>query len=156
MWLRQPRTGRKPQPPRSNGLPAPRPSSLRVHRKCAHCADRLSGADRSGSRASGTRRGFATAPYRSGEIGGRRRRGDPPSRAGPPTPQNSVGDVDITATLPQTFLQTLAPELVYAARREPGSRVSTCKRATLTFSGVDLRPTRKSPFLWRILHRRLV
>src|SRR5262249_55792193 len=44
MWLRQPRTGRKPQPPRSNGLPAPRPSSLRVHRKCAHCADRLSGA----------------------------------------------------------------------------------------------------------------
>src|SRR5262249_39840144 len=25
-------------------LPAPRPSSIRVHRKCAHCADRLSGA----------------------------------------------------------------------------------------------------------------
>src|SRR5262245_12659172 len=25
MWLRQPRTGRKLQPPRSNGLPAPRP-----------------------------------------------------------------------------------------------------------------------------------
>jgi hypothetical protein len=38
MWFRQPRTGRKPRPPRSNGLPAPRPSSIRVHRKCAHCA----------------------------------------------------------------------------------------------------------------------
>src|SRR5262249_45710048 len=35
---RQPRIGRKPQRPRSNGLPAPRPSSIRVHRKCAHCA----------------------------------------------------------------------------------------------------------------------
>jgi Polysaccharide deacetylase len=38
MWFRQPRTGRKPRLPRSNGLPAPRPSSIRVHRKCAHCA----------------------------------------------------------------------------------------------------------------------
>src|SRR5262245_27096812 len=38
MRFRQPRTGQKPQPPRSNGLPAPRPSSIRVHRKCAHCA----------------------------------------------------------------------------------------------------------------------
>jgi len=38
MWFRQPRTGRKPRLPRSNGLPAPRPSSLQVHRKSAHCA----------------------------------------------------------------------------------------------------------------------
>jgi hypothetical protein len=38
MWFQQLRTGRKPRLPRSNGLPAPRPSSIRVHRKRAHCA----------------------------------------------------------------------------------------------------------------------
>src|SRR6516165_2661989 len=38
MWCRQPRIGRKPRLPRSNGLPAPRPSSIRVHRKCTHHA----------------------------------------------------------------------------------------------------------------------
>jgi hypothetical protein len=37
MWFRQPQTGRKPRLPRSNGLPAPRPSSIRVHSKCDHC-----------------------------------------------------------------------------------------------------------------------
>ena len=51
MWFRQPRTDRKPRLPRSNGMPAPGPSSKRVHRKCAHRAkDYLAAMGRSPSR----------------------------------------------------------------------------------------------------------
>src|SRR5262249_15425214 len=48
---------------------------------------------------------FATAPYPSGEIGGRRRGPIRQVALDPPTPQKSVCDVDITATLaPKIFL----------------------------------------------------